>query len=73
MTEAISIAILIGAGLIVISVFTSVLSFRIGAPLLLVFLAVGLAAGEDGPGGIQFDDFHAAYFIGSLALAVILF
>jgi len=73
MTEAISIAILIGAGLIVISVFTSVLSFRIGAPLLLVFLAVGLAAGEDGPGGIQFDDFRAAYFIGSLALAVILF
>ncbi|MEE2691285.1 MAG: potassium/proton antiporter [Pseudomonadota bacterium] len=73
MTEAISIAILIGAGLIVISVFTSVLSFRIGAPLLLVFLGVGLLAGEDGPGGIEFSDFRAAYFIGSLALAVILF
>ena len=73
MTDAIAIAILIGAGLLVISVFTSLVSFRVGAPLLLVFLGVGLLAGEDGPGGIEFDDVRAAYFIGSVALAVILF
>lgn len=73
MTEAIAVAILIGAGLVVLSVFTSLISFRVGAPLLLVFLFVGLLAGEDGPGGIVFDDSRAAYFIGSLALAVILF
>ncbi len=73
MFEAINLAILIGAGLIAISTFTSLISFRIGAPLLLVFLAVGLLAGEDGPGGLEFDNARVAYFIGSVALAVILF
>lgn len=73
MFEAMNLAIMIGAGLIAISTFTSLISFRVGAPLLLVFLAVGLGAGEDGFGGLVFDDAPAAYFIGSLALAVILF
>src|SRR5512147_1350249 len=73
MFEAMNLAILIGAGLIAVSTFTSLISFRIGAPLLLVFLAVGLLAGEDGPGGIRFDNARIAYFIGSIALAVILF
>ena len=72
MFEAMNLAILIGAGLIAVSTFTSLISFRIGAPLLLVFLAVGLLAGEDGA-GLHFDDADAAYFIGSVALAVILF
>ncbi|MBK8174693.1 MAG: potassium/proton antiporter [Rhodospirillales bacterium] len=73
MFEAMNLAILVGAGLIAISTFTSLISFRVGAPLLLVFLAVGLVAGVDGPGGLTFDDAPAAYFIGSVALAVILF
>ncbi len=73
MLDAMNLAILIGAGLVTISVFTSLISFRVGAPLLLVFLAIGLLAGEDGIGGIVFNDGAAAYFIGSLALAVILF
>jgi cell volume regulation protein A len=73
MFEAMNLAILIGAGLIAVSTFTSLISFRIGAPLLLVFLAVGLLAGEDGPGGIRFDNARIAYFIGAIALAVILF
>src|SRR5690606_30032471 len=45
---------------------------RFGAPLLLFFLGIGLAAGVDGL-GIDFSNYQAAYFIGSLALAVILF
>src|SRR5687768_6260546 len=44
-----------------------------GAPLLLVFIALGMLAGEDGPGGIRFDDFEVSYVIGTLALAVIIF
>ncbi|MCL4757879.1 MAG: potassium/proton antiporter [Rhodocyclaceae bacterium] len=64
--------ILIGAGLIVVSVLTSALAFRFGAPLLLIFLCIGLVAGEDGL-GLMFDDAQIAYFLGSLALAVILF
>jgi cell volume regulation protein A len=67
-----NIAILIGATLVVAASFTSLLSFRFGAPLLLVFLAVGLLAGEDGL-GVHFDNLSAAYFVGSMALAIILF
>ena len=46
---------------------------RFGAPLLLVFLLLGMLAGEGGPGGIKFDDVGAAYTVGSIALALILF
>lgn len=64
--------IFIGAVLIVLSVFTSLIAFRFGTPLLLFFLGIGLAVGEDGL-GLHFDDAVSAYFVGSLALAVILF
>lgn len=73
MIETINIAILIGAGLVILSTLTSLVSQRIGAPLLLVFLGIGLLAGQDGVLGIQFDSGGTAYFIGSLALAIILF
>jgi len=73
MITAVNFAILIGAGLIVASAFTSVLSQRVGAPLLLVFLGIGLLAGEDGVLGIEFNNAPIAYFVGSLALAIILF
>jgi len=67
------IGILVGSLLVLVAIFTSILSFRFGAPLLLVFLLLGLVAGEDGPGRIDFDNSSAAFFIGSLALALILF
>jgi len=66
-------AIFVGALLLLVSIVASDISSRMGAPLLLVFLALGMLAGEDGPGGIQFDDFELAYVIGTLALAVIIF
>jgi cell volume regulation protein A len=72
MLETMYLAILIGAGLIMAAVFTSWIAYRFGAPILLIFLAVGLFAGEDGL-GLQFDNAAAAYFLGSLALAIILF
>jgi len=71
--DGINLIILVCAGLAVASVFTSVLAFRFGAPLLLLFLAIGLAAGEDGIGGIAFTDVPTAFLIGSAALSVILF
>lgn len=73
MFEAITFSILIGSILVAVSILTSVVSLRMGAPLLLLFLAIGLGAGEDGLLGIDFDDGMSAYFIGSLALAIILF
>ncbi len=70
--ELINQFVLAGAVLLLLAILASALSYRIGMPLLLVFLAVGMLAGEDGPGGIQFDDSGIAYTVGSLALAVIL-
>lgn len=71
--EAANAMILVGAALGVLSVLAGVLSRRLGAPVLLVFLVLGMLAGEDGPGGIAYDDFASAYLVGSVALAVILF
>ena len=65
--------IFVGALLIVLSIVASAFSSRFGVPILLVFLLLGMLAGEDGPGGIRFDDFQLAYLVGTIALAVILF
>jgi potassium/hydrogen antiporter len=65
--------LLVGAALVVVGVFSSLIASRFGAPLLLVFLIIGMLAGEEGPGGIKFDDYQLTYLVGSGALAVILF
>jgi cell volume regulation protein A len=64
--------ILLGGMLGLLSIIAGLISRRVGAPMLLVFLALGMLAGEDGVLGIAYDDFTSAYLIGSVALAVIL-
>lgn len=54
------------------SILISAASSRIGAPVLLVFLILGMLAGEEGPGNIRFHNFQLAYVIGTVALAIIL-
>jgi cell volume regulation protein A len=65
--------LLAAAALVFVSILLTPLSARIGAPLLLLFLGLGILLGEEGPGGIEFDHFDLAYDLGSLALAIILF
>ena len=72
MFDWIYIATLVGTLLVLVAAFSSLVAFRFGAPLLLLFLGIGLAAGVDGL-GISFDNAAVAYYIGSLALAIILF
>jgi potassium/hydrogen antiporter len=64
--------ILFGSLLVLLSIVASALSARLGAPVLLVFLVLGMVAGEEGPGGVDFDDWHAARLVGSIALAIII-
>lgn len=65
--------LLIGSALILIGIASSLVARRFGAPLLFVFLLIGMLAGQDGPGGIVFNDYQATYLVGSTALAIILF
>src|SRR5689334_6405620 len=71
--DQVSIVILLGAVLLMASILSSLLALRFGAPLLLVFLAIGMIAGDSGPGHIAFDDVRTTYLVGSVALALILF
>lgn len=64
--------LLVGAGLVLLSILLSPLSSRIGMPVLLMFLAIGMLAGEDGPGRIRFHDVELVFGIANLALAIIL-
>ena len=70
--DSLNLFLLIGTGLMFTGLLLGSLSARFGVPSLLIFLVVGMLAGEDGIGGIQFDDFSTAYVIGNIALAVIL-
>jgi cell volume regulation protein A len=55
------------------SVLFSRASQRIGVPIALLFLLIGMLAGSEGIGGIAFADYGFAFRLGSLALALILF
>jgi cell volume regulation protein A len=70
--DAISLGILLGALLVLLGILSSLIAMRFGAPLLLVFLILGMLAGESGL-GLKFDDVRTTYVVGSIALALILF
>lgn len=65
--------LLIGSFLLGISILVGKTSFRLGVPTLILFVIVGMLAGSEGFGGINFDSPSITRFIGIVALNVILF
>jgi len=59
--------------LLVVSILAAVATNRLGAPVLLTFLLIGMLAGEQGVLGVEFNNPDIAFFIGSAALVIILF
>jgi potassium/hydrogen antiporter len=71
--DVVTLSILLGAVIVLAGILSSLVALRFGAPLLLIFLLIGLLAGEAGPLGIAFDDVRTAYGVGVVALGIILF
>src|ERR1700709_293131 len=71
--DSATIPILLGAVLVMAGILSSLLALRFGAPLLLVFLVIGMLAGDAAPGQLRCDDVRTTYLVGSVALALIVF
>lgn len=65
--------LLIGSGLLLFSIIAAKRAFQFGVPTLLLFLSIGMIAGSEGIGGINFDNPGITQFIGIIALNFILF
>jgi cell volume regulation protein A len=70
--DFVNLPLFAAAALVFVSVLAGLFSARIGLSFLLVFLLAGILAGEDGPGGYRFDDARLSFWVGNVALAVIL-
>lgn len=65
--------LLIGSALLIISILAGKSSYKFGVPTLVFFVLVGVLAGSEGIGGIDFDNPRIAQFVGVVALNFILF
>ena len=65
--------ILIAGALLAAGIVGALLADRVRIPGLLLFLGLGMLAGSEGIGGIEFDDAELARTLGTIALVLILF
>jgi potassium/hydrogen antiporter len=65
--------LLIGGILLLVGIVSSKFATRLGLPVLVLFILVGMLAGEEGLGRIAFDNYELAHGIGTVALGLILF
>ena len=70
--DFLSLPLLGASALIFVSVLVGVFSKRLGFSFLLAFLVSGMLAGVDGPGGWEFDDYGLSFWVGNIALVIIL-
>jgi cell volume regulation protein A len=73
MPTSIEALFIIFSALTILSILTIKLSVRFGIPSLVLFLAIGMLAGSDGPGGLYFDNPALVQTLGVIALVFILF
>ncbi|MBA4503048.1 potassium/proton antiporter [Marinobacterium marinum] len=66
------LTLLFASAMLLVSILLSPLSNRIGMPVLLLFLGVGLLAGQTEAGLLMSADVESTFLVGHLALAVIL-
>src|SRR5688500_10241324 len=59
--------------LMAVSVVFSRTLDRLGVPIVLLFLVLGMLAGSEGLLGLAFNDFRFAFRLGTMALIFILF
>jgi cell volume regulation protein A len=71
--DVLNTIILLAGILVLLGIVSSKFSARLGVPVLVLFLLVGMLAGSEGIGRIEFEDHSIAYGVGTLALAIILF
>ena len=71
MDTAVTVALAIGAAVVLLAAVALRLADRLGLPSLLLYLALGVALGESGL-GIQFEDYQLTHTLGYAALVVIL-
>lgn len=70
---AIESLLLLGGILTLLGILSSKISSHASVPVLVLFLGVGMLAGSEGIGGIEFENYSMAHAVGTLALALILF
>jgi cell volume regulation protein A len=71
--NASALLLLVFGSLLAISVIFSRATERVSVPVVLIFLVIGMLAGSEGIGGIDFDNYAFSYRLGTIALALILF